>query len=94
MNLEHYRQFATPGIKKNFTDDVMDLHIAHETEAIANVDAHMPQVKSAETAPEVKMTTAHSEMYGCHPSRFEFDKNGNKSPLGSLDCLFTGVPKE
>ena len=81
MNLEQCRHVATPGVKKGFTDDVMDLPIAPEPEVIANVNERMPQVKFSEANPEVKLITPYSQIYGRHPSRFVFHKNGRKISL-------------
>ena len=94
MNLEQCRHVATPGVKKGFTDDVMDLPIAPEPEVVANVNERMPQVKFSEANPEVKLITPYSQIYGRHPSRFVFHKNGRKISLDSLDCPSTGLSKE
>ena len=75
MNLEKCRHVATPGVKKGFTDDVMDLPIAPEREVIANVNERMPQVEFSEATPEVKLIIPFSQVYGRHPSRFVSHKN-------------------
>ena len=82
MKMEQGRQVSTPGTKKGFSDDVMDLPIAHEPAVmacpIANVDERMPQVKFAEATPEVKHVIPYLEIYGMHPSKWVFDKNGSR----------------
>ena len=81
MDLEQCRHVATLGMKKGFTDDAMDLPIAREAEVIANVNERTPQVKFSEATPEVKLITPYSQLYGRHPSRFVFHKNGRKISL-------------
>ena len=97
MNLEQGRQVSTPGTKKGFSDDVMDLPITHEPEImpcpIANVDERMPQVSFSDATPEVKHITPYSEIYGTHPSKFVFHRNGEKIKLGSLEDASTGLSK-
>ena len=81
MNLEQCRHVATPGLKKGFTDDVMDLPIAPTPEVIANVNERMSQVQFTEATPEVKLITPYYQVYGRHPSRLVFHKKGCKKSL-------------
>jgi hypothetical protein len=76
MNLEQCRQAATPGVKKPFSDDIMDLPIDNEPEIIANVDQRMPQVKFSDASAEVIHVLPYSETYGLHPSKFVLGKCG------------------
>ena len=74
MNLENCRHVATPGVKKGFTDEVMDLPITHEHEPINNVneDVRMPKVQFNEAWLDIKFVMPYSEVYGCHPSKLVF----------------------
>ena len=85
MNLEQCRQVATPGTKKAFSDEIMDVPISHEPEVIANVDERMPQVKFSDATTEVIHVVPYSEIYGIHPSKFVFGKNCNRILLDKLD---------
>ena len=69
MNLQQCRQAATPGVKKPFSDDIMDMPIANEPETIANVDQRMPQVNFSDASAEVIHVIPYSETYGVHPSK-------------------------
>ena len=76
MNLENCRQVATPGVKKGFSDDVMDLPISDTdgcVEPINSLDVRMSQVKFNDDV-DIHIVPAYSQIYGCHPSRFVFQK--------------------
>ena len=91
MNLEQCRQAATPGVKKPFSDDIMDLPIDNEPETIANVDQRMPQVKFSDASAEVIHVLPYSETYGLHPSKFDLGTCGKIILLDKFDCSNTGL---
>ena len=95
MGLEQCKPVATPGTKKAFTDDIMDLPISHEPEVVANVDVPMPpqiRVQFSDAAIEVINVIPYSEIYGMHPSKFVFSKDCNKILLDKFDDANTGLP--
>ena len=94
MNLENCRQAATPGLKKSFTEDVMDLPVSDDYDGISNmneVDERMPQVKFSDAQPEVHLVPSYSSIYGCHPLKFVFRKNGSMQMLSRYEDSHTGV---
>ena len=72
MNLDNCKQVATPGVKKSFTDDIMDVPIADDFEGINNIDVCMTQVKFDVDNVEFHEVKPYSEVYGRHPSKFIF----------------------
>ena len=93
MGLDNCKQVSTPGTKKGFTDDVMDLPVSDDDFDLVNsVDVRMSQVKfsdDVETFPVV----AYSQIYGCHPSKFVFQKDGRRMKLLASDDPSCGVAK-
>ena len=69
MGLDTCKTVATPGTKKEFTDDVMDLPVSDSMDVVNAVDERMPQVNLNEDVETVSVQ-AYSTIYGCHPSRF------------------------
>ena len=53
----------------------------------------MPQVKFDLTKIEEHDVIPYSQIYGCHPSRFVFQKNGSLLKLLKSDDSSCGVPK-
>jgi len=93
MGLEQSRTVATPGVKKPFNDEVMDLPISEDDQVIATmeVDQGMRRVSFSTDTPEVMRITPYSLIYGLHPSKFVFSKNGSRIILDSLDDASTGL---
>ena len=96
MNLEQCRHVATPGVKQPFSDEVMDLPIAHEPETINNLttaDVPMSKVQFSDADPEVMPVVPYSQVYGVHPNKFVFDKFGTKTLLDPTADPSTGLTK-
>ena len=93
MGLEQSRSVATPGTKRPFSDEVMDLPISEDDATIAtmDVDQREPRVKFSNDTPEVMHVTPYSEIYKIHPSKFVFSKEGARITLDLLDDPSTGV---
>ena len=93
MGLEQSRTVATPGVKKPFNDEVMDLPISEDDQVIATmeVDQGMRRVSFSTDTPEVMRITPYSLIYGLHPSKFVCSKNGSRIILDSLDDASTGL---
>ncbi len=93
MGLEQSRSVATPGTKKPFSDEIMDLPISENDATIAtmDVDQREPRVKCSNDTPEVMLVTAYSEIYKLHPSKFVFSKDGGRITLDSFDDPSTGI---
>ena len=72
MGLDDCKKVATPGVKKAFTDDVMDLPISDECDGISSIDARMPQIEFDLGNVETLDVVPYSKIYGCHPSKFVF----------------------
>ena len=45
MGLDDCRKVVTPGVKKAFTEDVMDLPVPDECDYVSSIDVRMSQVK-------------------------------------------------
>ena len=93
MGLDDCKKVATPGVKKAFTDDVMDLPVADECDGISSIDVRMPQIKFDLDNVETYDVVPYSKIYGCHPSRFVFHKDGRYLRLLKSDDANCGVPK-
>ena len=93
MGLDNCRHVFTPGVKKSFSDDVMDLPVSDEAEALRSLEVRMPQVKFDLTKIEEHDVIPYSQIYGCNPSRFVFQKNGSLLKLLKSDDSSCGVPK-
>ena len=96
MNLEQCRHVVTPGVKQPFSDEVMDLPIAHEPETINNLttaDVPMSKVQFSDADPEVMPVVPYSQVYGVHPNTFLFDKFGTKTLLDPTADPSTGLTK-
>ena len=76
MDLDNCKQMSTPGVKKAFTEDVMDLPISDDSDGINSLNARMTQVTLDESNVEVHNVISYSKVYGCHPSGFVFDRMG------------------
>ena len=93
MGLDNCKQVTTPGVKKSFSDDVMDLPVSDDTpDTLHSLDARMTRVHFAQVVEE-HVVVPYSQIYGCHPSRFVFHKNGNLLKLLKTDDPSCGVPK-
>ena len=92
MGPENCKQVATPGVKKGFTDEVMNLPVSDDHEVINSLNVRMSRIKSNDEV-EYFPVHAYSKVYGCHPSRFVFEKNGRPLKLLKSDDPFCGVPK-
>ena len=93
MGLEDCKQVATPGVKKAFTDDVMDLPIVDECDQVSSIDVRMSRINFDLDNVEVREIVPYSKLYGCHPSRFVFQKDGRKLKLSTSHDSNCGVPK-
>ena len=96
MNLDNCRHVATPGVKKGFTEDVMDLPISDECEVpnpLNSLDVRMSSVRFNIDTVKVHDIEPYSKLYGCHPSKFVFMKNGRMMKLLKSDDPNTGVSK-
>ena len=72
MGLENCKQVATPGVKKSFSDDVMDLPVSDTdgfTDPTNSDNVRITQVSFVEHV-ETYHVPAYSNIYGCHPSKF------------------------
>ena len=95
LGIQDCKPVATPGIKKLFEDEVMDLPIAQEPEVISPIVASTKKnIRFDDKEPEVFKTTAYSEVYGVHPSKFVFGAHGNLVRLAITDDPFTGIDKK
>ena len=93
MGLDDCKHVSTPGVKKSFSDDVMDLPVSDDTaDTLHSLDARMTRVHFAQVVEEHDVVP-YSQIYGCHPSRFVFHKNGNLLKLLKTDDPSCGVPK-
>lgn len=96
MNLENCRQVATPGTKKGFTDDVMDLPVSDDLESanlLNSVRSRSSKVKFDEDKVVTHLICPYSEIYKCHPSKFVFRKDGSKLILSNSDDSNCGISK-
>ena len=93
MGLDSCKHVSTPGVKKSFSDDVMDLPISDEVDSIHSLEVRMPQVKFDLDEVEEHEVTPYSRIYGCHPSRFVLQKDGRLLKLLKTDDSSCGVPK-
>ena len=94
MGLDDCRKVVTPGVKKAFTEDVMDLPVSDECDYVSSIDVRMSQVKFDLDNVEVREVVPYSKIYGCHPSRFVFQRDGRYVKLLSSDDPSCGVPKK
>ena len=94
MGLEECKKVATPGVKKAFTEDVMDLPIVDECDKVASVDVHMSQVQFDIDGIEWHNVTPYSQIYGCHPSKFVFERDGRLKRLLKSDDPYCGVSRK
>ena len=94
MGLDDCKKVATPGVKKGFTEDVMDLPIVDECDAVAAIDVRMPQITFDLENVEIHSVTPYSRIYGCHPSKFVFQKDGRYLQLLKSDDANCGVSKK
>ena len=76
MGLDDCKKVVTPGVKKAFTEDVMDLPVSDECDYVSSIDVRMSQVKFDLDNVEVREVVPYSKTYGCHPSRSIFQKDG------------------
>ena len=93
MGLDNCKQVATPGVKKEFTDDIMDLPISDDHVSVNSLDERMPQVKFNDDV-ETCSVPAYSTIYGCHPAKFVFQKDGSRLKLFASDDSYCGLPKK
>ena len=93
MGLDNCKQMSTPGVKKAFTEDVMDLPISDDSDRINSLDVRMTQVTFDESNVEVHNVISYSKVYGCHPSGFVFDRNGRMLKLDKQDDPYCGVSR-
>ena len=85
MGLDNCKQVTTPGVKKSFSDDVMDLPVSDNTaDTLHSLDARMTRVHVAQVVEEHDVVL-YSQIYGCHPSRFVFHKTGKLLKLLKID---------
>jgi hypothetical protein len=93
MGLNNCKHVSSPGVKKSFSDNVMDLPISDDNvDTLHSLDARMTRVHFASVVEEHDVVP-YSQIYGCHPSRFVFHKNGNLLKLLKTDDPSCGVPK-
>ena len=74
LGMEDCKPVATPGIKPVFDEKMMDLPIAEESEVISPVTPveRNRKVKFDEKEPKKHAIIAYSDVYGIHPSKFNF----------------------
>ena len=94
MGLDDCRKVVTPGVKKAFTEDVMDLPVSDECDYVSSIDVRMSQVKFDLDNVEVREVVPYSKTYGCHPSRFVFQRDGRYVKLLNSDDPSCGIPKK
>ena len=97
LGLQEGKPVATPGIKKTFEDECMDLPITNEpeiitTQTISSV-TETRKVSFCDKPSDEHWVIPYSEIYGLHPSRFVFDAHGKFIMLSKLgmDDPFTGI---
>ena len=73
MGLDNCKQVATPGVKKEFTNYIMDLPISDEHMSVNSLDERMPQVKFNDDI-EIRSVPAYSTIYGCHAAKLCFKR--------------------
>ena len=98
LGMQDCKPVATPGIKKAFEDECMDLPITNEPETIdpqtVSSLTETRQVSFCDKPHGVRLVTPYSEVYGLHPSRFIFDAHGKFVMLSKFDDPFTGVSRD
>ena len=95
MGLDNCKHVTSPGVKKAFTDDVMDLPVNDDgVGELKSIDARMTAVKFDLENVEVHDVPSYSKIYGFHPSKFVFLKDGRMLRVLRSDCSYCGVPKK
>ena len=95
LGLEDCNPVATPGIKKLFEDEVMDLPIAQEPDVVSQVTTNTKRkVSFDDKESKLIVVTAYSEVYGLHPSKFVFGTSGSIIKFKATDDALTGVDQE
>ena len=100
MGLAEASSVATPGLKRSFTDEVMDLVLDEEEEVNSTtMVAPLPfntsnhKVRFAQHI-EYREVHPYSSVYGSHPRTFVFDRQGRKVIIPP-DCdASTGQTRE
>ena len=94
MGLDDCKKVATPGVKKAFTEDVMDLPVVDECDGVAAIDVRMPQLRFDLENVEIHHVVPYARVYGCHPSKFVFQKDGRLLKLLNSDDPNCGVSRK
>ena len=94
MGLEGCKPVAPPGIKKEFTEDVLDLPIDGECEEVMSMDVdegRIRHVKFSIADDEIHYVPAYGFIYGRHVSTFVFGRNGSMQKIKTSEDRYTGV---
>ena len=95
LNLENCKPVATPGLKRPFEDEVMDLPITNEPDVISKLTAsRYPKVRFDANPPDEISVIPYSQVYGIHPSKCSVGLDGRMIKLKPTEDSFTGVSKE
>ena len=89
--MDDCKQMATPGVKKAFTDEIMDLPVSDDADFLKSLDVRMTRVKLDEE--HVEHVIPYSKIDGRHPAKFVFDRGGRFVNLNKSDDPYCGVPK-
>ena len=93
LGLQDCKPVATPGIKRPFENQIMDPPISQESSTLSPITERCRRV-SFHKEPKMIATTAYSEVYGIHPSKFVFGRGGVMIRLRESDDPYTGVSNE
>ena len=94
MGLDDPKKAATPRVKKAFTDDVMDLPAVDECDGVAALGVRMTQLSFDVDNVETHNGVPYSRIYGCHPSKVVFRKDGSFLRLLETDDPDCGISKK
>ena len=92
MGLEDAKGAATPGIKRAFTEGIMDEVINDDvvTTTLAKIQTRITRVKFSDKVDYMRVV-AYSEVYPLHPQAFVVGKDGKYIPLTPGHDSFTGI---
>ena len=95
LGLETCKPVATPGVKQTFDETTMDLPVNDQPEKLSPV-IHVRndrRIMFDDKEPTTHKITAYSEIYGMHPSKFVFGKDGSFIKIRQDIDDFTGISK-
>ena len=94
LGLSECKPVSTPGIKQAFDDATMDLPVTQEPEILSSmIRSNGRKVRFDDKEPIIVETTAYSNAYGIHPSKFVLDDKYNFIRLKPTDDPFTGIDR-